>query len=236
MNSEFIPLDERTYRIENGFVRAFLLLGSERALLIDSGATTPDLRAEAEARTSLPLSLLNTHADGDHTSGNGAFPEFWMHPADARLAAEKFPDAHILPLCTGQVIDLGDRPLEILAIPGHTRGCVAVLDRNARVLYSGDSVQDGHVYMFGPHRDPEAFGPSLLRLAARMADFDVIRPSHGTPELPEVQVLTVLREWTRVRKGLLSPRTELLHGAEVFSYDGDGCGFYCDGRAVQKKS
>ena len=37
MNCEIIPMNENTWRIEDGGVRFFLLAGEEKALLIDSG-------------------------------------------------------------------------------------------------------------------------------------------------------------------------------------------------------
>ena len=52
-----------TWRIDDGGVRFFLLCGSERALLVDSGMTVKYALEIAEGLTSLPISLLNTHAD-----------------------------------------------------------------------------------------------------------------------------------------------------------------------------
>lgn len=63
MNCEIIPINESTWRIEDGGVRLFLLAGSEKALLIDSGMNLHTAREVAAELTSLPLSLLNTHAD-----------------------------------------------------------------------------------------------------------------------------------------------------------------------------
>ena len=64
--TDIIKIDEKTYRIEDGMVRFFLLLGEKKALLIDSGMNTPEAKEIAESITSLSLELLNTHADRDH--------------------------------------------------------------------------------------------------------------------------------------------------------------------------
>lgn len=80
--AQIIRIDEKTVRIEDGGVRFFLLEGTEKALLVDTGMNTPDAKAIAESLTELPLSLINTHADRDHISGNSFFDTFYMSPAE----------------------------------------------------------------------------------------------------------------------------------------------------------
>lgn len=223
-------INDTTWCIEDGFVRCFLLEGMERAVLIDTGATCADARALAESVTDRPVVLVNTHGDGDHVAGNAAFERFYMHAEDyARCnVAARCPDSELIPLQDGDVIDAGGRPLDIIAIPGHTYGSVAILDRRERVLYTGDSVQDGHVFMFGAHRQPPAFAASLDRLIAASAQYDRVRAAHGTPELPAAFVQTVRNAWQQVLDGKITPHPEELHGRTVLTYDADGCGFYCN--------
>jgi len=70
------------YRIEDGGVRCFLVEGDDRAMLVDTGFGDGDLRAFAQTLTNLPVFVVNTHADGNHTGCNGQFEEIWMHPAE----------------------------------------------------------------------------------------------------------------------------------------------------------
>lgn len=230
MNDNIIRLNDGTWRIEDGFVRFFLLAGSERALMIDSGAGCPNAREIAETLTDLPVTLLNTHGDGDHVSGNGAFVSFCMSEADYNncRVGQRFPESRLEPLYDGDVIDLGGRRLEIIAIPGHTYGSVAILDADARTLYSGDSVQDGHIFMFGAHRQPDAFAGALDKLQAIAHRFDRIYPSHGTPELPADYINKVCDAWRKVCAGEVQAREEQLHGNTVLSYETADCGFYCN--------
>ncbi len=79
--AEIIKINENTWRIEDGMVRFFVLEGDRKALLIDSGMNTPDAAELARSVTAKPLEMLNTHADRDHVSGNGAFAECYMSPA-----------------------------------------------------------------------------------------------------------------------------------------------------------
>lgn len=229
MGAQIVKITEHTYRIEDSFVRYFLLEGTKRALLIDSGATSPDAKKIASAQTALPLSLLNTHGDGDHTAGNGAFDTFMMHRADwdQMKLGERFPGCSLEPVEDGQVIDLGDRPLRVIAIPGHTVGSVAVLDVKGRALYTGDSVQSGSIFMFGEHRDPSVFLSSLEKLLSFRGEYDVVYPSHGEAALPGDYVETVRDAWRMVLEGKIAPREENMHGQIIHSYQADGCGFLC---------
>ncbi len=86
----------------------------------------------------------------------------------------------VVPLSEGQIIELGNRPLEIIEIPGHTPGSVAILDINRRVLISGDSVQEGKIFMFGKFRNLKEYIPSMKKLLKYADRFDSIYPSHGS--------------------------------------------------------
>ena len=228
MNAEIIRINENTYRIENGFVRFFLLEGNEKALLIDTGASCQDAKEIAESITSLPIKLINTHGDGDHTSGNTAFDEFIISREDyenCRLK-EKFPSSRPVFPADGEIIDLGGRKIEVVYIPGHTKGSIALLDVENRVLYSGDSVQNGNIYMFGAHRNTSAFLPSLKKLEKMSDRFDLIYPCHGDPVLDSDYVGIVKKAWENVISSNIVPCEESLHGFVINCYHADGCGFY----------
>lgn len=229
MEHQIIPITDNTWRIENGFVRIFLIAGSEKALLIDTGASLPDARSIAESLVNVPVELICTHGDGDHTSGTAAFAEYFVHHADYENCrmAEKYPDSRPLPIADGDIIDLGGRKLRLIHIPGHTFGSVAILDEATRSLISGDSVQDGHIFMFGAHRSPVSYAASLEKLVALEAEYDRILPSHGSAELPAGYARTVREAWRQVLAGNIAPAEADMHGVPVLSYDADGCGFYC---------
>lgn len=228
--AEILQIDANTWRLEDGFVRFFLLVGDEKAVLIDSGATCPDAVSLAKTLTDKPILLLNTHGDGDHTSGNGGFREIYMHELDYRLCGlqSRFPETSLVPVNDGDGIDLGNRLLRILFIPGHTKGSIAVLDEKNRVLYAGDTVQKNHIYMFGDRRDPNAFGPSLDKLIAIKDQYDFIYASHGDFCLPNDYAEKVKAAWQAVRNGEVGFDSIDLHGCTVRSYTAEACGFYLD--------
>lgn len=220
MDYQVIQIDSHTWRIEEPGVRFFLLEGTERALLIDSGMQVRNAREIAEGVTKLPLSLLVTHGDRDHVGSNEEFPVFYMHPAEAsNYYNTQGKKGEFLPVWDGEVLDLGDRPLEIIALPGHTPGSIAVLDRKARVLIGGDPVQDGQIFMFGVQRQMHAYIHSLARLEGCRDAFDWVYPSHGSfPVSPDL--IPALREAAeKVLRGEVQGTESEMHGRKIMRYD-----------------
>lgn len=188
MNREIIKINTNSWRIEDDGVRMFLITGTEKALLIDTGMNIHDAKDIASTLTELPISLLNTHADIDHIGSNEQFDSFYMHPADEPLYRSLGKKGNIIHINDGDIIDLGERRLEIIHIPGHTAGSIAILDIDARVLISGDTLQEhGHIFMFGDHRNMVEYIRSLEKLETCREKFDEIWPSHGDiPISPDV--------------------------------------------------
>lgn len=172
---ESIRINEDTWRIEDGGVRFFLLCGSERAMVIDTGMTGDGVRNAIEGLTDLPLILINTHADIDHVGGNREFDIVYMHAAE--LYNYK---GDITPVWDGEIIDLGNRQIKIIHTPGHTPGSIALFDMKYRALFSGDPIQDGSIFLFGEQRNLRAYRHSLKRINDMKSDIDAIYPSHGS--------------------------------------------------------
>lgn len=176
-------LSEDSWRIEENGVRSFLFTGSDKALLIDSGFGTGNIKTVVKEITKLPLMLVNTHSDGDHRGCNSLFDAVYMHPAEYAHYFDKTENSpgELRPLWEGDVIDLGTRKFEIILIPGHTPGSIALFDRADRLIITGDTISAGPIFMFGPHRNMRAYIASLNRLKS-LGGFETIYPSHG--ELP----------------------------------------------------
>jgi glyoxylase-like metal-dependent hydrolase (beta-lactamase superfamily II) len=79
----------------------FLLVGTERALLIDTGMGIGDLRGAVEMITDKPLTVVISHGHVDHTANARQFEEIWLHPKDQgppipqSLARRKYDTEHI---------------------------------------------------------------------------------------------------------------------------------------------
>ena len=219
MENPIIQMDAQTWRIEDGEVRFFLLTGTERALLIDSGMTVRNAKEIAESLTDLPVSLLNTHADVDHIGSNDEFPTAYMHPAECvNYHKHQGRRGSITPVWDGDILDLGGRRLEVISLPGHTPGSIALLDTGRRVLFSGDPVQDGRIFLFGPMRDVPAYLHSLRKLIRYVDRFDQIYASHGTLPLPPGVVQELIDGTVRVVQGEVAPEDAAFHGIPLNAY------------------
>ena len=81
-----IALDETTFAIsEYGHwekVHSFLLIGSERAALIDTGLGIDNMRRMTDQLTDLPVVVLTTHVHADHIGSHGQYGEIYVHEAE----------------------------------------------------------------------------------------------------------------------------------------------------------
>ena len=199
-NASFEPISigENSYRIENNGVRCFLFVGSDKALLVDTGFGG-SLKSVVGTLTNKPILLVNSHADPDHIGANAEFDTVFMHALEIEHYSK---DAK--PLNEGDVIDLGGKSFEVIHIPGHTPGSIALLDRENRFIITGDTVSDGPVFMFGETRNLDTYMKSLEKLISIADCFDTVYPSHGTFPLPPSQLSVNLEGAKKLAAGVLS--------------------------------
>lgn len=228
---QMVDLGGGSYSIEdNGIVRALLFVGEEKALVVDSTqGGGGSLRELLEQITDKPLMLVNTHSDPDHTAMNHEFDVAWMHPAEmARYHGEKGDRAlPVAPLQEGDVIDIGGRAFEVVLIPGHTPGSIALLDRANRMIVVGDTVSATPVFLFGDGRDLDAYLVSLDRLAALKSAFDEVYPSHGPCPLDSGAIDRQIAAADKLAAGELEPVDPPFPlPAKMFMHE--GAGFFYD--------
>lgn len=158
----------------------YLFFGQDRALLQDTGAGDPDidrviprLLAQWAKRNNRPapppLLVVHSHSHGDHTAGDqklAALPGVTVIPAKPE-AIEKAIGATNWPSNPGS-IDLGGRVLDAIPIPGHDSADLALYDRRTGILFTGDTLYPGRLYI----RDFAAYTASI----GRLVEFTATRP------------------------------------------------------------
>jgi hydroxyacylglutathione hydrolase len=156
----------------------YLLFGKDRALLEDTGAGKPDTAKIVDEvvakwlqrtnRASIPLIVTHSHSHGDHIAGDAQFdaqlkdkPGVTFVPLTVEDTQRAF---HIAtwPDDLGQV-DLGERILDVIPIPGHDKLSIAFYDRQTGVLLTGDSLYPGRLYV--------SDFPEFARSTQRLVDF-----------------------------------------------------------------
>lgn len=132
----------------------YLVAGTDRALLLDTGMGKGDLPAYLRTLTSLPIAVAITHGHGDHFLQVNEFKESTVYVSEED--ASHLPPGYVTPkfkwIKDGDVIDLGGgRQFEAIHVPGHTLGSMVYLDRKDNIAVTGDAVGSGMmVYLFMP--------------------------------------------------------------------------------------
>jgi hydroxyacylglutathione hydrolase len=162
----------------------FLLFGADRALLLDTGSRRGNIAPQIQMtvhrwlarnnRSGIPLIVAHTHSHSDHVAGDAALQALndpaipITYVAPTVDANQKFFGIAHWPDDPGAV-DLGNRIVDVLAIPGHDAAAIAFYDRQTAILFTGDSVYPGRLYI----RDLSAFEKSNQRML-RFADGKIV--------------------------------------------------------------
>ncbi len=152
----------------------FLFLGDKKALLMDTGATEDENQfplyetvkkfiSQWEKSINNPIELIvaHTHTHSDHTAGDIQFknkPNIVVVGLEVNDVISYFKIKN-WPLQNSK-IDLGNRVIEVIPIPGHQEASIAMYDYGTKILLSGDSFYPGRLYI----NDWPSFKSSTQRL------------------------------------------------------------------------
>src|SRR5262245_56037105 len=149
----------------------FLLFGKSKVLLLDTGAGKTQIAQVVKKiisqwltrnkQESTQLIVAHTHAHNDHTGGDD---EIKGLPRTTLVvpkldAVQSFFGIKNWPEEIAQY-DLGDRVLDVIPIPGHEATSIAIYDRQTAILFTGDTLYPGRLYV----KDQVQFVNSIQRL------------------------------------------------------------------------
>jgi glyoxylase-like metal-dependent hydrolase (beta-lactamase superfamily II) len=156
-------------------VNLYLVEGSERAALIDSGMGIGDVFAACRALTSKPLITLCTHSHWDHVGGAYQFAERFISALEAERLNATYDVAGVGTiraasatgvLREGDEITLGGRSLAVWHTPGHSPGHVSLFDAASNLLFCADTCYAGTLWFQTEDADLDQWRTSLRRLAS----------------------------------------------------------------------
>ena len=170
----------------------YLLIGSKKALLIDTGdVADPKLMPLAKSvmdllpgtvPSKMPLLVVHTHRHGDHRAGDGQFanlPSVQVVGWDIDSVRQYYQFTE-WPNGLAQ-IELGDRTVDVIPSPGHNATHVVFYDRNTALLFSGDFLLPGRLLL----DDDKAEMASAKQVAAFVKDRPLSHVLGGHIELDE---------------------------------------------------
>jgi glyoxylase-like metal-dependent hydrolase (beta-lactamase superfamily II) len=200
-------------------VISYLILGRERAILLDTGMGVGNIHRPVREMTNKPITVVNSHYHWDHVGDNNRFSHIAIHAAEAHLLEQErteetlreamrtenfwglMPpdfdprDYHILPseadqlLEDGDILELGGRRLQVLHTPGHSPGSICLLSEDEGLLFTGDTVYAGPLYIQLEDSDFHTYRNSMKRLSDLAPTLSLVLPGHNwTPLEPIILV------------------------------------------------
>ena len=180
----------------------YLILGTRRALLFDTGPGVRDISAAVRKLTTLPVMALPSHMHFDHTGGlsgfgnialadvpvlRGCMRDGWLMPSDDLYVGywEGMAWTPVKPaqwLSIGSEMDLGGRRLKLLHTPGHSPDSVSLHDQANGLLFAADFVYPGKLYAQIANSDLRSYLDTAQALLPQVPEETTILCSHGKPD------------------------------------------------------
>ncbi len=220
----------------------YLLCGTKKAVLIDTGLGIANIKKITDSLTTLPIMVVATHIHWDHIGGHKYFDNIAVYEAEKDWLSVKFP----IPLQTVKnnlmcrpcdfppnfnvdnyqifqgipqkilndrdCIDLGNRKLIVIHTPGHSPGHCCFYESERNYLFSGDLIYSGCLDAFYPTTDPLLFWQSVKKV--KSLEVKRILPAHHQLNIP-VSIIG------RIEKAFheLADKGILKQGAGIFDFE-----------------
>lgn len=206
--------DDNIYELKDALgSNVCLIIGEQKALLLDTGYGIGNLKEEVKKITNLPLIVVDSHGHMDHTGGNYQFENIYIHSKDVALAKKHnslewrkknidsavkqnvLPDnfnvstylekreGNLILLDDIKSFDLGGITLEIINTPGHTAGSISLYSKEKRMMFTADAIIQ-YVWLFLEESTTISDYINSLKIVLKY-DFDYFLVGHGMRLLPK---------------------------------------------------
>lgn len=251
---EVYQLNANTYAIYEPYqwqeAISYLLVGTEKAMLVDTLQGISDLKSVVAQLTNLPVIVINTHSHFDHVSGNHQFETIYGvnkpfalnnakghdHSVNAEyMTADTFwknvpkgfsVDSYVNKpykidnyVRDGEIIDIGDRPIEVVFIPGHSPDSIILIDKKNRMMMTGDSFYPSSLYLYFDSSSFRDYVSSVQTMLSYQDNVDFLLPGHNETMQPVVY-LAKLRAATLAVQDARTPSTINKEGVRNYQFEG----------------
>lgn len=200
-------------------VISFLIAGSQKSILFDTGMGIRDISSIVDQLTDLEVMVVNSHTHFDHIGDDHRFSNIFVYDHDIAIQRlttgwsneelqfdvsldafiagypERFDPQNyaikpvgrdkITLLHENDVIDLGNRTLQVLHTPGHSPDSIMLLDRLNRCLFTGDTIYPDWLFAFISEEwggsDPKVYAKTIRELTHLVPELDYLYGSHSKP-------------------------------------------------------
>lgn len=199
----------------------YLMIGTEKAILIDTGLGVANIKNIVDSLTALPVMVVTTHVHWDHIGGHRYFQDIAVHEAEkdwlsvrfplplqavksnltcqpcdfpADFVLEEYQIFHGTPqkiLHDGDCLTTGNRNLIVIHTPGHSPGHCCFYEPDRNYLFSGDLIYRGCLDVFYPSTDPALFLQSVRKI--QPFSIDRILPGHHALHIP-VEIISSIEK------------------------------------------
>jgi glyoxylase-like metal-dependent hydrolase (beta-lactamase superfamily II) len=232
-------LDEHTFALsEPQYWQAnvnYLLTGTERALLFDSGPGVYRIRDVVESLTSLPVLVIPSHLHFDHIGRVGEFDDVALMDLPALRAQTKdglfiATESQFLLssgtrlrvnhwIADGAVVDLGGRTVMVINTPGHTPDSVSLIDAKGKRLFIGDLVNREITLANVPGADVKAMAASVKRLLQIAPAGSEAREAHSEMPLSWTELQQLADGLALIAAGQTAGTDSCLGGLPMLRHD-----------------
>lgn len=185
---------------------SYLILGDNKAIMLDTGSGENEplngfkIKPIINQLTPLPTTLIQSHFHFDHNQNISefntvGFPDLpflrqsvssndvYNFTAEDLFIGDHPSEVQVnewLPVNTD--IDLGNKIIQLVNIPGHTSESVAIIDKTNKMAFLGDYLYNGTLFLFD-NNDLETYKETVDYLISILDDEYRLFGAHGNPEI-----------------------------------------------------
>jgi len=157
------------------------------------------------------------------------------------ICLENLPDIdtakhHVRPfriskfITDGQILDLGDRNIKVISVPGHSPDGIALMDEDSGYLWTGDVFYEGTIWLYFDGTNLESYEESINKLALLAPSLKKLFPAHNIPISEPKRLIELSNAFNQIVKGGkkakgLNTKNEVSDGSKTTKYEFDNFSF-----------